>query len=103
MEKTLQGKESIFDNGIMCLKKKKAIEASTQEMHKGTERHEYYKMDNPTKLNIMFWNTLSPSISCNSVTLQRKMELQKKTPIRSLSLRHIQALVIQTECIIIQR
>lgn len=25
----------------------------------GAERHEYYKMDNLTKLNGMFWNTLS--------------------------------------------
>ena len=93
MEKTLQGKESIFDNGIMHLKKGRQLKHQHRKCIKGL-RHGYYKMDNPTKLNIMFWNTLSPPISCNSVTLRRKMELQKKTPIRSLSLRHIQALVI---------
>lgn len=62
---------------------KKASEASTEEVRvKGLRGvYEYYKMDNTAKLNVIFWNTLSVSISSNSVTLQKKMEPQAKTPI----------------------
>lgn len=51
--------ESKFDNGNICTTspQKKAIEASTEEVHvKGMKRHEYYKMDNLAKLNVIFWN-----------------------------------------------
>lgn len=100
MEKTLQGKKVYLMIELCAFfkkKKKSYWSIKRRSACEGTEKHEYYKMDNPTKLNIMFWNTPSPSISSSSVTLQRKMELQKKTPIMPLSLRHIQALVIQLE------
>lgn len=92
MEKTFQGKESLFDNGIMCLQKGNGS-INRKCVCEGAETF----MNNLAKLNVMFWTTLSLSISSNSVILQKKMDYKRKLQLCTLSLRHIQAPVILLE------
>lgn len=60
------------------------------------ERAETFR-NNPAKLNLMFWTTLSLSFTSNSVILQKKMDCKRKLQLCTLSLRYIQAPVILLE------
>lgn len=86
--------EGKFDNGIICT-------SPSPPPKKWQMKHQYKKcmwrgwetwiLQNGQSYQIK-WNVLkySFSISSNSVTFKKEMELQEKTPIKSLSLRHTQ-------------
>lgn len=77
----------------------KAMEAPTEKVHvKGLrDVYGYHRMDNPAKLSVMSWNTLSLSISSNSVTLQKKMDLKRKLQLYTVSLRRTPTLAIRLQ------